>query len=312
MPAAAAPKPSSHPILAALGLAILALGVTLLVDPARAPAHALLQPYLPAELQLPSFRRLTAVGFAINLVGLGVHLNHQAATGGRRVVVGVLCAASSASALLFYLSHRAGGAVAPTGLALMAAASLATPLACAALLAYAMGGAHAPAAYAPTSFTALGHGLLVLGLGVAAMVMAPGAARTQLHPLLAPEGVEGGLCFASALALGTLALHSGVNDPKAAATQMCATGTMALAWAYAALMKPKAAPVLWPLAALYVVLAALGMAETSSRAAAANQRTLDVINKAQAAMAAAKTAVKPSAEVKDATANPAAEGKKGK
>jgi hypothetical protein len=170
------------------------------------------------------------------------------------------------------------------GLALLAAAALTMPLACGALLAYAAGG-HAPAAYAPTSLTALGHGLAVLALGAAALLAPPGAARAVLHPLLTPEGTEGGLYLASALALGTAALHAGVNDAKAAATQLCACATMALAWAYAALAKPKAAHVLWPLVAVYGLLAALGAAENAGGRAAAAKSALKAIEGARQARA---------------------------
>jgi hypothetical protein len=294
-PAPPAARPRKSSLLVLSGYALLALGLVLLIDQVRSPLAPLLRSALPG-VQLVSFKKLSGLGAAVNLIGLGVTFNHQGAVAGRRAAIGALCGLASATALLFYLSYAAGGLATPDGLSLSLLGSLAAPLACAALLAYALGAPHPPSASAVTSWAAALHAGVALALGAYSLLSARGVAKALVHPLLGWEGVEGGLYFATALALASATLHAGVNDSKAAATQMCAAGTMAAAWVYLAMMKPKAGAVVWPVSAFYTLVAALGAAEASLLSQRKVTEQEAVLKAATARVAASASAPAPEAK----------------
>jgi hypothetical protein len=248
------------------GYVLLALGAGLLVDASRQAVYSsVVRDLLPAGFPLPSFKKLASFGWAVNLCGLGVLLIHQAKVSGTRLTIGALCCFSSAALLLAYQAYSAGFDTA-LGMGLLAQAVPLAPLACVLLIAYVAGmGSRPRAAYRPTSLVAVLHAALLFAAGAYTLFGPKGAAKAQLHTLLSAEGLESSLFLASTLAFASISLHTGMNDSKAAASQLCACATMAAAYGALALTKPKASASLWPLVAGYGLLAALGMLENLTK-----------------------------------------------
>jgi hypothetical protein len=260
-----------HSAYQILGLTFLVVAVFLLLDTVRANAWLLAQGPLhhlaPSLLNLlegalPNFKKFSTQGWVVNLAGFGVLLNHQASVKGGRLAVGALCALASCTGLYYYLSQRAGTAT-PAGEGLFIQAFINLPLACFALIGYAYSrGSQGPARYAPTSYTALLHAAAMFALGALALFGEKGAA-SKFTLVVGSSPLESGCYLASLLALASLTLHSGMNDRKAAASQLCACATMALGFGFIGYKSDKVLQQCWRLVGFYGVLAILAALESS-------------------------------------------------